>query len=74
MGMYTLLYLKWVTNKYLLYSTWNPVQCCVSACMGREFGGRMDTYIYIYIYISKSLHCSPETIVNQLNPNKKLNK
>ena len=70
MVMYTLLYLKWVTNKYLLYSTWNSVQCYVSAWMGREFEGRMDTYMYI----SKSLCCSPETItlfVNQLYPNTK---
>ena len=26
-GMYTLLYLKWITNKDLLYSTGNPSQC-----------------------------------------------
>ena len=24
MDMYTLLYLKWITNKALLYSTWHP--------------------------------------------------
>ena len=28
--MYTLLYLKWITNKDLLYSTWNSTQCYVS--------------------------------------------
>ena len=32
MDMYTLLYLKWITNKALLYSTWHPG-------MGGEFGG-----------------------------------
>ena len=26
MVMYTLLYLKWMTSKDLLYSTWNPAQ------------------------------------------------
>ena len=31
MGMYTLLYLKWITNKDLLYSTWNSAQCYVAA-------------------------------------------
>ena len=31
---YTLLYLKWITNKDLLYSTRNSVQCYVPACMG----------------------------------------
>ena len=34
MGMYTLLYLKWVSNKDLLYSTWNSAQCYVAAWMG----------------------------------------
>ena len=27
MAMYTLLYFNWITNKDLLYSTGNPVQC-----------------------------------------------
>ena len=26
MDIYTLLYLKWITNKVLLYSTWNSAQ------------------------------------------------
>ena len=38
MGMYTLLYLKWITNKNLLYSTGNPSQCYMAAWMGEEFG------------------------------------
>ena len=37
--MGTLLYLKWVTNKDLLYSPWNSAQCYVAAWMGGEFGG-----------------------------------
>ena len=37
--MYTLLYLKWITNKDLLYSTWNSTQCYVPAWIGRGFGG-----------------------------------
>ena len=32
--MYLLLYLKWITNKDLLYSTWNSIQCYVSAWRG----------------------------------------
>ena len=32
MDMYTLLYLKWITNKALLYSTWH-------LGVGGEFGG-----------------------------------
>ena len=38
MDMYTLLYVKWITNKDLLYSTWNSAQCYVAAWMGGEFG------------------------------------
>ena len=37
--MYTLLYLKWITNRNLSYSTWNSAQCYVPALMGRVFGG-----------------------------------
>ena len=39
MNMYTLLYLKWITNKDLLFSTGNSAQCYVPAWMGGEFGG-----------------------------------
>ena len=33
MGMYTLLYSKWITNKDLSYSTWNSTQCYVTFWM-----------------------------------------
>ena len=36
--MYTLLYLKWITNKDLLYSTGKSAQCHMAACRGRGFG------------------------------------
>ena len=36
---YTLLYLKWITNKGLLYSTGNSAQCYVAALVGEEFRG-----------------------------------
>ena len=39
MDMHTLLYLKLITNKHLLYSTWNSVQCDVAVWMAGEFGG-----------------------------------
>ena len=40
--MYMLLYLKWVTNQDLLYSTGNSAQSYSAAWMGEEFeGGRM---------------------------------
>ena len=36
--MNTLLYLKWITTKDLLYSAGNFAQCYVAAWMGGEFG------------------------------------
>ena len=36
---YTLLYLKWINNKDLLYSTGNSARRYVAAWMGGEFGG-----------------------------------
>ena len=49
MDMYTLLYLKWITNKDLLYSTWNSAQCYVAAWMGGEFG---EEQIRVYVLLS----------------------
>ena len=37
--MYTLLYLKWITNKDPLYSTGNSAQGYMAAWLGEEFGG-----------------------------------
>ena len=47
--MYTLLCLKWVTNKDLLYSTGKSVQCYVAAWMGGELGGE---WIHVYVNLS----------------------
>ena len=44
--MSTLLYLKWITNKDLLYSTGNSAQCYVAAWMGGEFGEKGYMYMY----------------------------
>ena len=67
MDVYTVLYLKWITSKYLLSSTWN-VNCSLD---GRGVWGRMD----LCIYMTEFLHCSPEAIttlfVNWLYPNTK---
>ena len=38
--------LKWITNKDLLYSTWNSAQCYVAAWMGGDFGGE---WIHVYV-------------------------
>ena len=47
--MYTLLYLKRITNKDLLYSTRNSAQCYVAAWMGGESGGE---WIHVYVWLS----------------------
>ena len=49
MGMYTLLYLKWIRDKDLLYSTRNSAQCYVAAGMGGEFRGE---WIHVYVWLS----------------------
>ena len=38
MAMYTLLCFKWITNKDLLYSTWNSAQGYVAAWMEATLG------------------------------------
>ena len=58
MFMYTLLYLKWITNKDLFYSAGSSVQHYVAAWMRMEVWGRMDTCICM----TESLCYSPETI------------
>ena len=49
MDMCTLLYLKWITNKDLLYSVWNSAQCYVAAWMGGGLGGE---WIHVYVWPS----------------------
>ena len=49
MDMYTLLYLKWITNEDLLDSTGNSAQCYVAAWVGGESGGE---WIHVYIWLS----------------------
>ena len=52
LNMCTLLYLKWITNKDLLYSTGNSAECYVAAWMGGEFGGE---WIHRYVWLSSFL-------------------
>ena len=47
--MYTLLYLKWITNKDLLYSTGNSVQCYVAAETGQKFRGE---WVHVHVWLS----------------------
>ena len=46
---YTLLYLKCVTSRLLLYSTGNSSQCYVAAWMGGEFEGE---WIHVCVWLS----------------------
>ena len=55
MGMYTLLYLKWITNKDLLCSIGNSAQCYVAAWMGGEFGMDMNTLLHLKGITNKDL-------------------
>ena len=60
--MYTLLYLKWITNKDLLFSS---RELCSMSCGNLDRKGtweRMDTCICM----AESLCCLPETITTLL--------
>jgi len=46
MDMHTRLYLKWITNRDLTYSTGNSAQCYVAAWMGGEFE---EEWIHVYV-------------------------
>ena len=61
MDMYTLLYVKWKTNKALLWSTGNSTQCYVAAWMGGELG-RTGTHVCA----AESLPYPPEAITTLL--------
>ena len=65
MDMYTLLYLKWITDKVLLYSRFQHRKLCSMLCgswVGRRVWGRMNTCVCM----AESLCCPPETIITVL--------
>ena len=47
MDVYTLLYLKWITNKNLLHSTWNSAQCVM---WQPGWQGSLEENGYMYMY------------------------
>ena len=49
MDKHILLYLKCITHKDLINSTWNSVQCYVTARMEGKFEGE---WIYVYGWLS----------------------
>ena len=56
-SMCTLLYLKWITSKALLYSTGNSAQCYVAAWMGEQFE---EEWICVYVSLSPfTVHLKP---------------
>ena len=58
MDLYTLLCLKWITSKVLLYSTGNSAQGYVVAWMRGEFGGE---WIHLYVWLSPFAVCLKPT-------------
>jgi len=61
MDMYTLLYLKWISNWDLLQGTGNSAQCCVAAWMGGEFRGEWkQVHVWLRpfsVHLKLSQHC-----------------
>ena len=60
-SMSTLLYLKWITGKDLLYATGISALCYLPAWVGGEFGGERTR-----VSMAESLHCSPEAITTSV--------
>ena len=71
MSMYTLLDLKWTTNKDLLYSKGNSVHCYLAAWMEGELGE--NEYMHMYGWIRLLSTWNYHNTVNQLYFNIKLN-
>ena len=56
-----LLYIEWINNKVLLYSTGNYIQYTVITHNGKEYEKEyILIYVYIYIYKTESLCCAAE--------------
>ena len=69
LSLYTLLFLKWITNKNLLCSTWNSAQCYAPAWMGRDLGenGQRDMYGWVPSLFIWNCH----NIANRVYPSTK---
>ena len=64
--IYTLLYLKFITNKDLLCHTWNSVHCYMPAWMGSGFGGER---IHVYVWLSPlAVHLTTTTLLISYTP------
>ena len=58
--IYTLLYIKWITNKNLLYNKEDSTQYSV-LCISYVGTEPKKKWTYAYIYITDSLCCTAET-------------
>ena len=58
--IYTLLYLKQITNKNLLCCPGNSPQYCVMAYMGKESKKSGYIYVCVCVCVTDSLGCTPE--------------
>ena len=56
-----LVYIGWINNKDLLYSTRKYIQYLVITYKEKESEKEKKIYIYRYIYKTESLFCTPET-------------
>ena len=61
MDLYTLLYLKWITDKALLYSSWNSAQCYIAAWTSLRENGCVCVYnvwlSYPAVHLKLSQRC-----------------
>ena len=67
--VYSLLYLKWITNKEQLYSTGNSAQCYGAARMWGEF--RKNAYMNMYGWVPSVVTWNYPNMVNWLYSNTK---
>ena len=68
MDTYILIYLKWITSKDLLYSTWNFAQCYLAVWMGGEFGEE-QIHVHVFLSLYSAVHLKISNSVNWLYPN-----
>ena len=73
MDMYTLLYLKWITDRDLLYSTWNSAQCFVAVWVGGVWGEWIHVYVWVGLFAVRLKLSQPCLLISYTSiQNKKL--
>ena len=76
METHTLLYLKWIASKDLLYSTGHSAPCEVAACMGWGWGEWIHVCVAesLCVHLKLSQHCSLAIPQYKIKSNKKFRK